>query len=144
VDGIITGADKNVVLQLSLWCGFLYRVRSLHYWAKEFSSALQKTQRYSELPRTIVISILGYKQFDCKAFNSQFQILESTRHELLTNKMLLSYYELPKVPQVENADIKLCAGDDVLIPVPIANATNGRANAPIYGMLCYCFCTTAM
>jgi uncharacterized DUF497 family protein len=35
-------------------------------------------------------------------------------------------------------------GIEVIIPVPIANATNGRANAPVCGMLRYRFCTTAM
>jgi hypothetical protein len=31
-----------------------------------------------------------------------------------------------------------------IIPVPIANATNGRANAAVFGMLRCRFCTTAM
>jgi hypothetical protein len=31
-----------------------------------------------------------------------------------------------------------------VIPVPITNATNGRANAAVCGMSHYRFCTTAM
>ncbi|MDR2697260.1 MAG: hypothetical protein LBB40_02155, partial [Holophagales bacterium] len=46
----------------------------------------------------------------------------------------------------EGAALKRSAShlDEQMIPVPIANATNGRANAAVCGVLRYCFCTTAM
>jgi len=78
--------------------------RSLYYWAMEFSSAIKKGEDYSELPRTIIISILNFKLFDCEEFHSEFQALEITRHSQLTDKMSLHYYELPKLPDSLNTE----------------------------------------
>jgi predicted transposase/invertase (TIGR01784 family) len=75
-----------------------YPERSLFYWASEYSSALDQGMDYIDLPRTIHISILGFKLFACKEFHSEFQALEVKRHEQLTDKMVLHYFELPKVP----------------------------------------------
>ena len=84
-----------------------YPVRSLYYWAREFSSALKKGEEYIDLPRTIVISILAYEEFTCDEFYSEYQVLEITRHTLLTDRLCLKYYELPKLPEINNADDEL-------------------------------------
>jgi len=76
--------------------------RSLYYWARDFSSALTEGADYTELPRTIVISIVAFELFDCKEFHYEFQALEVTRHSQLTDKMCLHYYELPKLPDTTN------------------------------------------
>ena len=82
-----------------------YPERSLYYWAREFSTALGEGEDYTELPRTIVISILGFNQFaDPKKFHSEFGVLEVTSHEPLTNKCALHYFELPKLPESVSAD----------------------------------------
>ena len=75
-----------------------YPERSLYYWAREFSTGLREGEGYAELPRTIIINILAFEQFDCREFHSEFQTLEVTRHTLLTDKLSLHYYELPKLP----------------------------------------------
>ena len=75
-----------------------YPERSLYYWAREFSTGLQEGESYTKLPRTIIINILAFQQFDCKEFHSEFQALEVTRHTQLTDKLCLHYYELPKLP----------------------------------------------
>jgi len=75
-----------------------YPERSLYYWAREYSTSLGEGRDYQELPRTIIISILGFKLFDCAEFHSEFQALEVTRHTKLTDRMSLHYYELPKMP----------------------------------------------
>ena len=54
------------------------------------------------MPRTIIINILAFELFDCKEFHSEFQALEVTRHTLLTDKLCLHYYELPKLPDSLN------------------------------------------
>ena len=74
-----------------------YPERSLYYWAKGFSSSLKVGEDYSQLPRTIVISILAFKLFDCTEFHSEYRSLEVTRHNELTDKMSLHYFELPKL-----------------------------------------------
>jgi len=76
-----------------------YRERSLYYWAKVFSSTIKMGGKYSQLPRTIVISILAFNLFDCKEFHSEFRALEITRYTELTDRMSLHYYELPKLPE---------------------------------------------
>ena len=75
-----------------------YPERVMYYWAREYSSALLSGEDYSLLPRTIVISIVNFKLFDCMEFHSFFQPLETKRHELLSDKMGLHFFELPKVP----------------------------------------------
>ena len=74
-----------------------YPERSLYYWAKGFSSSLKVGEDYSQLPSTIVISILAFKLFDCIEFHSEYRALEVTRHSELTDKMSLHYFELPKL-----------------------------------------------
>ena len=73
-----------------------YPERVLYYWARDFSTALPSGEGYSTLPRTIVISILDFRLFDCEEYHSFFQPLEVTRHTLLSDKMGLHFFELPK------------------------------------------------
>ena len=94
VDGKRVGAEVQVANEGD------YPERSLYYWAREYSSALQAGQEYIDLPRTIVISILGFKLFDCDEYFSEHMALEVTRHTLLTDRLCLKYYELPKLPEV--------------------------------------------
>ena len=81
-----------------------YPERSLYYWAREYSSALGEGGDYLDLPRTVVISIVAFKLFDCAEFHSEFQPLEVTRHTPLTDRMILHYFELPKLPKTVTAD----------------------------------------
>jgi len=75
-----------------------YPERVLLYWAKDFSSVLAAGQDYSMLPQTIVINLVDFRLFDCVEFHSFFQVLEVTRHTLLTDRMGLHFFELPKLP----------------------------------------------
>ncbi len=81
-----------------------YPERSLYYWAREYSTALGEGGHYAELPRTIIISIVTFPLFDCAEFHSEFQPLEVTRHTPLTDKQVLHYFELTKLPEIVNAD----------------------------------------
>ena len=85
-----------------------YPERVMLYWAREFSTALSAGQSYSMLPRTIIISIIDFKLFDCKEFHSFFQPLEVTRHTLLSDKMGFHFFELKKLPKdVKEQDVLL-------------------------------------
>ena len=76
-----------------------YPERSLYHWSRQYSNALNKGRVYSELPRTFVISFLAFSQFDdTDHYYSEFRPLEVTRHTLLTDRMVLQYFELPKLP----------------------------------------------
>ncbi len=85
-----------------------YPERIMYYWAREFSSALLKGKGYSELPRTVIISIIDFALFACKEYHSFFQPLEVTRHTLLSDKMGFYFFELPKLPNdVDGKDMLL-------------------------------------
>ncbi|MCL2253725.1 MAG: Rpn family recombination-promoting nuclease/putative transposase [Lachnospiraceae bacterium] len=84
-----------------------YPERSLYYWAREYSTALKEGGEYIDLPRTIVISIIAFKLFKCKEFHSEFMALEVKRHEALTDKFNMIFFELPKVPKTISKDDKL-------------------------------------
>ncbi|MDR0570185.1 MAG: Rpn family recombination-promoting nuclease/putative transposase [Clostridiales Family XIII bacterium] len=84
-----------------------YPERSLYYWAREYSSALGEGQDYIELPRVVIVSILAFRLFGCEEFHSEFRPLEVARHEPLTDRQSLHYFELPKLPEVVSADDEL-------------------------------------
>jgi predicted transposase/invertase (TIGR01784 family) len=84
-----------------------YPERSLYYWAREYSSALRVGADYSELPQTILISILGFKLFNCIEYFSEYKVLETARHNILTDKFNMQFYELPKLPELESTDDEL-------------------------------------
>ena len=85
-----------------------YPERVLLYWAKDFSSSLAAGQSYSALPRTIVISLVDFRLFDCPEYHSFFQIFETTRHTLLSDKMGLYFFKLPKLPkEIDENDMLL-------------------------------------
>jgi predicted transposase/invertase (TIGR01784 family) len=73
--------------------------RTLFHWAREYSTALDEGKTYKELPRVIIISIVPFKLFDCAEYHSEFQLLEVTRHILLTNRLAMHFYELLKLPK---------------------------------------------
>jgi predicted transposase/invertase (TIGR01784 family) len=85
-----------------------YPERSLYYWARDFSSTLEAGQQYSELPRTVVISIVSFNLFgDYDGFHSEFEAREVNRQTRLTDKLNLQFFELPKLPKTINTGDKL-------------------------------------
>ena len=85
INMIVNGQKVDLEVQVSDEGN--YPERSLFYWAREFSTGINEGDDYSLLPRTIIISILGFNQFpDPKKFHSEFQCLEVTTHEPLTDK----------------------------------------------------------
>ena len=85
-----------------------YPERVLYHWAREYSTALAEGDDYSQLPRTIIISIINFKLFACVEYHSEFCAIEVSRHTLLTDRMSLQFYELPKIPlEISAADHRL-------------------------------------
>jgi len=106
INMIINGQRVDLEIQVANEGGYPERV--MLYWAREFSTALSAGQSYSMLPRTIIISIIDFKLFDCKEFHSFFQPLEVTRHTLLSDKMGFHFFELKKLPKdVKEQDVLL-------------------------------------
>jgi predicted transposase/invertase (TIGR01784 family) len=84
-----------------------YPERTLFYWAREYSTSLPSAGKYTDLPRTVIISIVGFNLFPCTEYHSEYQALEVTRHTPLTDRMALHYFELPKLPKTVTADNSL-------------------------------------
>ncbi len=84
-----------------------YPARALYYWAREYSTALLEGGKYEDLPRTVIISILDFRLFDCVEFHSEYAALEVRRHTPLTDKFSLHFFELPKLPAMVDAENEL-------------------------------------
>jgi len=96
INMIVDGQRVNLEIQVEDKKNFTSR--ALYHWAREYSTALPSAGNYKELPRTIIISIIDFPLFACNEFHSEFQPLEVTRHEPLSDKMTLHFFELPKIP----------------------------------------------
>jgi len=92
----INGQRVNLEIQVRNKGNFPERV--LFNWAREYSSALPSGKNYHNLPRVINISLIHFNLFKCKEFHSEFRPLEINRHELLSDKMSLHFFELKKIP----------------------------------------------
>jgi len=103
--------DQRVALEVQVEAEKSYPARVLYYWAREYSSSLPEGGKYKDLPRTVIISIIDFNQFECTHFHSEFCPLEVTRGELLSDKMSLHFFELKKLPAAELLD----AGNKLLL-----------------------------
>ena len=90
--------SQNVNIEIQVENEGNYPERVLFHWAREYSNALPAGEDFSALPRTIIISIVHFNLFGCQEFHSEFQPLEITRHTPLTDKMILHFFELKKLP----------------------------------------------
>ena len=98
INMIVDGQNVNLEVQVENEGDYPERV--LYHWARLYSNSLPSGKKYHELPRTIVISILDITQFESSAeYHSEFQILEKVRNESLTDKMVLHFFELSKLPE---------------------------------------------
>ena len=105
LDIVMTVNGQIVDLEIQVADEGNYPDRSIYYWAREFSIGINEGDDYSSLPRTIVISILGFNLFsNPQKFHSEFQCLEVTTYEPLTDKMVMHFYELNKLPPLNKAD----------------------------------------
>jgi predicted transposase/invertase (TIGR01784 family) len=103
----MTVDGRQVDLEVQVQNQGNYPERALFNWARLYTSALPEGEMYQKLPRTVVISIIDFNLFGCKEFHSEYQALEVTRHNALTDKMNLHFFELPKVPEEVSENNKL-------------------------------------
>ena len=86
-----------------------YPERALFHWAREYSSSLPSGGNYRDLPQVIIISIVDFSLLSCEEYHSEFMALEVSRHTPLSEKLVMHFFELPKIPELNNAD------DDLLL-----------------------------
>jgi len=99
----VNGNQVNIEIQVRDEGNYPERV--LFQWARLYSSALPSGNDFALLPKTIIINILGFKLFDSPEVHSEIGAMEVTRHTLLTDKMGLHFFELPKLKNVESIDM---------------------------------------
>lgn len=123
VDGKLSRLDINLItsegninIEMQMVREDDYSERILFYWAKMYVSGIDKGEVYKNLNKTISISVLGFKMFDCPKYHSEFQVLEKDRHELFSDKMSLHFFELPKISD------KLDTGDRKQLWLQLINA----------------------
>ncbi|MCL2223137.1 MAG: Rpn family recombination-promoting nuclease/putative transposase [Oscillospiraceae bacterium] len=96
--------EQRVNLEIQVEDEGNYPERSLFHMGRMFSASLPSGNDYSLLPKTIVISIFGFEQFDCEEVHSEFAVMETNRHELLSDKQWYHFFELPKLLGVDSID----------------------------------------
>lgn len=97
INMIVNG--QRIDLEIQVANQGYYTERVMLYWAREFSTALPAGQSYDLLPRTLIISIIDFRLFDCEEYHSFFQPLEVNRRTLLSDKMGFHFFELRKLPE---------------------------------------------
>jgi len=96
INMLVDGQRVSLEIQVKNEGDFPERI--LHQWARLYSNAIENGGDYIKLPRTVIISIIDFPLLDCTEFHSEFRPLEVTRHEELTDKMTLHFFELKKLP----------------------------------------------
>ena len=91
VDGTIINIEMQVNYEP------YFRDRTLFYWSKLYSDELDAGEEYTELKQTICINIINFNLFDCDDYHSHFKVMESDRHEVLTDKFAIHFFELKKL-----------------------------------------------
>ncbi len=89
--------DRIVNIEMQVNREIDFNERTLYYWAKMYGDELKTGEEYGQLKQTICINIINFNQFDCKDYHSHFKVMENTRHEVLTNKFAIHFFELKKI-----------------------------------------------
>ena len=108
IDGKLTRLDilletngKVINIEMQVAKRDDYKERTLLYWARMYSEEMKQGKAYNETGRCICINILNFGMFDCEDYHSSFSVLEDKRHERLTDRMHLHFFELTKVPSIK-------------------------------------------
>ena len=96
---------KPVNLEIQVRDEGNYPERALYYWARLYSAELPAGDNYALLPKTNIISILGFKLFDCPEVHSEYAVIDIVRNTILTDKLSLHFFELPKLQDIHSLDM---------------------------------------
>ena len=91
----VDGRIVNIEMQVNREPNF--RERTLFYWSKLYSEELKSGDEYGELKQTICINIINFDLLDCEDYHSCFKVFERERHEELTDKFAIHFFELKKL-----------------------------------------------
>ena len=99
--------NKQIDIEIQINSQQDYPERTLYYCADLFASGLPKGihNKYTDAPQAITISLVKFNLFpETQEYVSRFRMMEEKRLTQLADKMLLIYYELPKLPKPKGID----------------------------------------
>ena len=129
--------DRNINIEMQSGTDRDYRDRILFYWAKMYSDSIESGETYGTLNESISLSVLDFNMFDCKEYQSVFRVYEKNRHELLSDKLMICFFELPKIEGALNISdskqvwLKLIDADSEEELNMLENANNPMVNKSI-------------
>lgn len=95
----------NVEMQINNQAGF--KDRTLYYWSKLYGDELKSGEEYDMLKKSIAINIVNFNMFDCENFHSHFKVMEADRHEILSDKCSIHFFELRKINKKINKNNRM-------------------------------------
>lgn len=95
----VDGRKVNVEMQVNYEPDF--RERTLFYWSKLYSDELKAGEEYGSLKPTVCINIINFNLFDCTDYHSHFKVMETERHEILSDKFAIHFFELKKMNNIK-------------------------------------------
>ncbi len=101
----VDGMAVDVEIQINKQDDF--RERTLFYWAKLYTSSLQKRQMDQNLKKTIAINILDYTLFeDREQYHTEVVAALKDTHEIFSDKFSIHFFEMGKVKNIQPNDRK--------------------------------------
>ncbi|MCL2054358.1 MAG: Rpn family recombination-promoting nuclease/putative transposase [Oscillospiraceae bacterium] len=109
IDGKFVRMDLNMevdgkLINIEMQYGkdFYYKDRTLFYWSKLYGGELLSGESYKDLKQSICINIVDFPVFDCSEYHSHFTVMEKERHEILSDKCAIHFFELRKIGKAIN------------------------------------------
>lgn len=99
--------DKLVNVEMQIKNEPDFNDRVLYYWSKLYSGDLKSGDEYGDLKQSISINIINFNMFECPEFHSCFKVPEVNRHELLTDKCAIHFFELKKINKKINKNNRM-------------------------------------
>jgi predicted transposase/invertase (TIGR01784 family) len=83
-----------------------YTDRALYLWAMMYTGEILRGDDYGIAKPSICINIINFNKFACPEYHSHFVVMEKNRHEILSDKFGIHFFELKKIGRKANAENK--------------------------------------
>ncbi len=102
MDVKLTVNNKLVNIEIQINNEGFFEDRATYHWARLFTSDLKSGEDYGQIKQCIAINIINFNMFNCKEYHSSFSIREDFRHDKLTDKCAIHFFELKKINKEPN------------------------------------------
>jgi predicted transposase/invertase (TIGR01784 family) len=98
LDLLVRLADGTVTdLEMQVQRHRAFRQRALYYWARSFTSQLERGQSYVKLRPAVLIVFLCYEETESERLHSVYKVLETHDHEPFSEDLAIHFVELPNL-----------------------------------------------